>query len=166
MVQSTKHFIYAKLVNGDEVLQLIVVYAAPSVSQRSGIWDQLRQVISTIDGPLIIGGDFNTIVRIDERAGGNGTLSTDFVAFGEWIQYLSLIHIGFHGNKYTWRRGRSENTFIAKRLDHELCCAHARLKCQEAKVTHLPFLASDHSPLYVQLQLASVARGNPKRRPF
>ncbi|CAA7037252.1 unnamed protein product [Microthlaspi erraticum] len=38
------------------------------------------------------------------------------------------------------------------------------LKWQEAKVTHLPFLASDHAPLYVQL--SPTVRGNAKRRPF
>lgn len=164
VVKSAEQFIYAKLVDGDEVLHLIVVYAAPSVSRRSGLWDQLREVVDGVDGPLVMGGDFNTIVRLDKREGGNGRLLTDSVAFGEWIQDLSLIDMGFHGNKYTWRRGRFENTFVAKRLDRVLCCAHARLKWQEANVTHLPFLASDHSPLYVQL--SPGLRGNEKRRPF
>lgn len=31
-------------------------------------------------------------------------------------------------------------------------------------MTHLPFLASDHAPIYVQL--APVSQGDPKRRPF
>lgn len=117
-----------------------------------------------IDGPLIIGGDFNTIVRLDERTGGNGRLSTDSLAFGEWINDLSLIDMGFKGNKYTWKRGRVENTFVAKRLDRVLCCAHSRLKWQEATISHLPFFSSDHAPLYVQLNPASV--GDPSRRPF
>lgn len=31
-------------------------------------------------------------------------------------------------------------------------------------MTHLPFLSSDHAPLYIQLQ--SEDGGDPKRRPF
>lgn len=150
--------------NGTEVAHLIVVYAAPTVGRRSGLWGQLKAEIENVDAPLIVGGDFNTIVRLDERTGGNGRLSLDSLAFGEWINELSLIDMGFKGNKFTWRRGRVESTFVAKRLDRILCCAHARLKWQEAVVTHLPVMASDHAPLY--LQLSPEAKGNPERRPF
>jgi len=65
---------------------------------------------------------------------------------------LSLIDFGFRGNKFTWRRGRQESTMVAKRLDRVLGCAHARQKWQEAVVSHLPFMSSDHAPLYVQLE--------------
>lgn len=77
---------------------------------------------------------------------------------------MSLIDMGFSGNQFTWKRGKTESTFVAKRLDRVLCCAQSRLKWQEAKVTHLPFLASDHAPLY--LQLTPGVRGNACRRPF
>lgn len=115
-------------------------------------------------GPLLIGGDFNTIVRLDERSGGNGRLSPDSLAFGEWIHENSLIDMGFQGSKFTWKRGRDTNSFVAKRLDRVQCCAEARLKWQEAKVVHLPCFSSDHTPLFVQL--TPVVHGNPKRRPF
>lgn len=164
IIESSDQFILAKMTNGEEVVNLIVVYAAPSVSRRSGLWEKLREIVHGLTDPLIIGGDFNTIVRLDERAGGNGRLSPDSLAFGEWINSLSLIDMGFHGNQFTWRRGRVEDTFVAKRLDRVMCCAQARLKWQEASVTHLPFLASDHAPLYVQLN--PEVRNDPRRRPF
>lgn len=56
------------------------------------------------------------------------------------------------------------NTYVAKRLDRVLCSPHSRLKWQEVTVTHLPFMASDHTPLYVQL--CPPINGNPHRRPF
>lgn len=37
IVKSSDQFIYATMVKGEEVLHLIVVYAAPSVSRRSGL---------------------------------------------------------------------------------------------------------------------------------
>ncbi|CAL9240243.1 unnamed protein product, partial [Arabidopsis halleri] len=164
IVIATSQFIHAKVLNGEEVLHLVVVYAAPSVSRRSGLWEELKDTINTVDGPLIIGGDFNTILRLDERTGGNGRLSSDSLTFGQWINELSLIDLGFKGGKYTWKRGKTESTFVAKRLDRVLCCPQARLKWQEAGVRHLPFLASDHAPLYVQLKPDRVM--NPQRRPF
>jgi len=164
VVDSTDQFIHAKDVNGKDNVNLVVVYAAPTASRRSGLWDRLGDVIRSMDGPVVIGGDFNTIVRLDERSGGNGRLSSDSLAFGEWINDHSLIDLGFKGNKFTWKRGREERFFVAKRLDRVLCCAHARLKWQEASVLHLPFLASDHAPLYVQL--TPEVSGNRGRRPF
>ena len=164
IVESSDQFIHAVIVNGEERVNLVVVYAAPTASRRSGLWEPLRRVVSSVDGSVIVGGDFNTIIRLDERCGGNGRLSSDSLAFGEWINNLSLIDMGFCGNQYTWRRGKSENFLVAKRLDRVLCCPHTRLKWQEAKVSHLPFLASDHAPLYVQL--SPECQGNASRRPF
>ncbi|CAA7036501.1 unnamed protein product [Microthlaspi erraticum] len=164
IVEESEQFIHARISNGNEVLHVIAVYAAPTVSRRSGLWDQLRDLVGRISEPVLLGGDFNTIVRVDERAGGSGRLSEDSIAFGEWINDLSLIDMGFRGSGFTWKRGRSVNTFVAKRLDRVLCCAQTRLKWQEATVTHLPFLSSDHAPLYVQL--TPVVSRDPKRRPF
>ena len=164
IVDHADQFIHAKVTKEQVSLHLIVVYAAPTVSRRSGLWTQLSEVMGRIVGPLVVGGDFNTIVRLDERSGGNGQLSQDSLAFGDWINGQSLIDMGFRGNKYTWRRGKQEQWCVAKRLDRVLCCAQARLTWEEAVVTHLPFLASDHAPLYVQLEPEN--RGNLKRRPF
>ncbi|XP_010484806.1 PREDICTED: uncharacterized protein LOC104763089 [Camelina sativa] len=157
-------FVHARVKNGTEVVHVIVVYAAPTVGRRSGLWEVLSQSIHGVEEPVIMGGDFNTIVRLDERTGGNGRLSPDSLSFGEWINANSLIDMGFKGNRYNWRRGRVAETFIAKLLDRILCCPQARLKWQEAVVSHLPFMASDHAPLY--LQLCPEVKGNPQRRPF
>ena len=167
IVESSDQFIHAKFVNGLERINIIVVYAAPSASRRSGFWSQLSSVIKKVvdsEEPLIIGGDFNTIIRLYERTGGNGRLSVDSLAFGDWINENSLIDMGFKGNKFTWKRGYVESNFIAKRLDRIFCCAHARLKWQEATVSHLPFLSSDHVPLFVQL--SPEAKRDLSRRPL
>jgi len=164
IIEASDQFVVAKLQSDTETLNIIVVYAAPSVSRRSGLWEKLSEVLESLEGPIVIGGDFNTIVRLDERSGGNGSLSLDSVQFGDWINSNCLVDMGFNGNKFTWKRGKVEANFVAKRLDRVLCCAHARLKWQDARVTHLPFLASDHAPLYVQL--SPVVDRDPSRRPF
>ena len=104
IIESSSQFVFARLQNGEEKLNLIVVYAAPSASRRSGLWDKLRAIIQGMDGPVIIGGGgYNTIVCLDERTGGNGSLSQDSLEFGDWINSTSLIDMGFSGNKFTWR---------------------------------------------------------------
>ncbi|KAL8139423.1 LOW QUALITY PROTEIN: hypothetical protein V2J09_005444 [Rumex salicifolius] len=162
IVGSGTQYIHARIDTGGDVVNIIVVYAAPTTSRRSGLWAELTTIVRGLSDPVFIGGDFNSIVRLDERSGGNGRLSADSVEFGRWINGLSLIDLGFKGNQFTWKRGRSN--YIAKRLDRVLCCPMTRLKWHEAVVSHLPFLSSDHAPLY--LQLCPIQRGNPLRRPF
>lgn len=132
--ESSDRFIHARIVNGLDIIHLIAVYAAPTVSRRSGLWEQLNQIIQRVQEPLMVGGDFNTIVRLDERNGGNGRLSPDSLAFGDWINESCLVDMGFKGNKFTWRRGHVESTYVAKRLDRVLCCGQARLNWHEAVV--------------------------------
>lgn len=56
-----------------------------------------RRDFRTIDH----GWDFNMILRLDERTGGNRWLSPDSLAFGEWVNDLSLIDLGFKDGRYT-----------------------------------------------------------------
>ncbi|KAL8138438.1 hypothetical protein V2J09_004439, partial [Rumex salicifolius] len=82
---------------------------------------------------------------------GNGRLSTDSIEFSNWINDLSLIDLGFKENIYTWKRGRTSNTYIAKRLNRVLCYAQARIRWQEAEVAHLPYISSNHTPLHLRM---------------
>ncbi|CAA7036130.1 unnamed protein product [Microthlaspi erraticum] len=106
VISATVQFIHVRIQKESEVLHIIAVYAAPTVSRRSGLWAELKEEIQAISEPFIIGGDFNTIVRIDERSGGNGRLSPDSLAFGDWINEMMLIDMGFRGNQFTWKRGK------------------------------------------------------------
>ena len=83
VVESSDQFVHVKVVVGMDTIHLIAVYAAPTVSRRSGLWGQLKRVLENIDEPVMLGGDFNTIVRLDERTGGNDRLSPDSLAFGD-----------------------------------------------------------------------------------
>ena len=56
IIESSSQFVFARLQNGEEKLNLIIVYAAPSASRRSGLWDKLRAIIQGMDGPVIIRG--------------------------------------------------------------------------------------------------------------
>ncbi|XP_010462654.1 PREDICTED: uncharacterized protein LOC104743246 [Camelina sativa] len=164
VVEANNQFIYSTVGEGTDIMHLVVVYTDPTVSRRSGLWDKLREMLHGILEPVVVGGDFNTILRLDERTGGNGRVSLDSLAFGEWVNASSLTDMGFKGSKFTWRRGCVESTYVAKRLDRVFCNAHARLKWQDALVLHLPFLASDYAPLFLQLSLEVEV--DPRRRPF
>ncbi|XP_019098185.1 PREDICTED: uncharacterized protein LOC109131561 [Camelina sativa] len=164
IVESSEQFVHARVDDGVNLMHIIVVYAAPTLTRRCGLWDKRSEVIQGISEPFMVGGDFNTVLRLDERSGGNGRLSPDSLEFGSWINANSLIDMGFKGNKFTWRRGRVIHNYVAKCLDRVLCCAQTRLRWHKANVTYLPFLASDHAPIYVQL--SPEVQCDPRQRPF
>ncbi|KAL8161100.1 hypothetical protein V2J09_012589 [Rumex salicifolius] len=164
-MHGAEQFIHAKIEGtGGSIVHLFVVYAAPTIARRRNLWGDLKGRIQSLAEPVFIGGDFNTILRLDERTGGNGRLSPESVEFGRWVNEVSLVDMGFHGGRYTWRRGASSDTYIAKRLDRVFCCPRARILWPEAVIKHLPFLSLDHSPVY--LSLTPRSRGYPERRPF
>ncbi|KAL8154035.1 hypothetical protein V2J09_011795 [Rumex salicifolius] len=98
-------YVHAKVEIEGEVIHVIAVYGAPSPQRRRTLWEELKGVVSPLTNPVFIGGDFNTILRVDERTGGNGRLSTDSIEFGLWVNDLSLLDMGFQGDRYTWMRG-------------------------------------------------------------
>ncbi|KAL8170568.1 hypothetical protein V2J09_022372 [Rumex salicifolius] len=118
IVSSSSQFIHVVVDFGKGSINLITVYAALTPQRRRLLWDELSGILEN---------------------GGNGVLSPHSVEFRQWIHQNSLIDLGFKGNRFTWIRGRTTATRIAKRLD------------REASVAHLPSLSSNHALLYLQL---------------
>jgi len=48
VVESSDQYIHATVTKDAEVVHLIVVYAAPIVSRRSGLWSRLKNVVEGI----------------------------------------------------------------------------------------------------------------------
>ncbi|KAL8140657.1 hypothetical protein V2J09_006678 [Rumex salicifolius] len=81
------------------LVHLFVVYAAPSPLRRRSLWGEHENIISGLSKPVFIGGDLNTIICSDERMGGNGRLSPDSLEFGDRINKLCLVDLGFKGQR-------------------------------------------------------------------
>ena len=61
--------------------------------------------------------DYNEILTSNEKQGGilkAGRLMEDFRCA---LLHCGLIDLGFSGNKFTWRNGRSGDAFVQERLD-------------------------------------------------
>lgn len=46
-------------------------YGAPETSNRVHTWSLLRKICNMFNGPWIVGGDLNEILRVTEKLGGN-----------------------------------------------------------------------------------------------
>ncbi|XP_010490075.1 PREDICTED: uncharacterized protein LOC104767797 [Camelina sativa] len=144
IVESSEKLVLARVDDGVNPMHIIVVYADPTPTGRCGIWDKLSEVIEGISESFMVGGDFNIVVRLDERSGGNGRLSPDSLEHGSLINANSLIDMGFKGYKFTGRRGRVVHNYVAKflnRMSPEVQCDPRRrpFRFEAAWLSHLEF---------------------------
>ncbi|KAK8701556.1 hypothetical protein V6N13_019943 [Hibiscus sabdariffa] len=96
---------------------LVNVYAPNDEFERVCMFNELRTVLSTLKIPIIMGGDFNTVVSKEEKYG--VTLSRmAMLTFSEFIDDLCLVDFPLHGGKFTWSNLREYPSF--SRLDRFL----------------------------------------------
>lgn len=93
---------------------LVAVYASPNPRFRRYLWPKLNAL--TTYGPRLFIGDFNCVLRGDERSAGVG-VSTAFV---DWVDSSGLIDLGFAGPIFTWNHGAGMSTRRSARLDRAL----------------------------------------------
>ncbi|XP_024041960.1 uncharacterized protein LOC127901861 [Citrus sinensis] len=135
------------------------IYASPSPCKRRDLWSHLERLATTVQGPWLMGGDFNSIIYASEKRGGSSHRSGICGLFRTWLHSNRLYDLQFKGPKFTWSRGT-----LAKRLDRAVCNEDWTARFTENTVLHLPKIASDHRPVLVRFEkVEERGRGN---KPF
>ncbi|KAI3473565.1 hypothetical protein Pfo_031528 [Paulownia fortunei] len=138
---------------------LTFIYAKCDITGRRELWSALRDIAEQNDAqPWLIGGDFNTILHLNERTGNNGNRLTLMNDFGDMIGDSGLIDAGYEGSSYTWT-----NHKVWKRLDRVLYSEEWLNLFHITKVSHLPRIWSDHSPLLISLDTDKIKAPSPFR---
>ncbi|KAE8653760.1 hypothetical protein F3Y22_tig00117056pilonHSYRG00134 [Hibiscus syriacus] len=105
------------------------------------------QLEATLDGlgiPVVIGGDFNTVRRAEEKVGGPACV-TEMADFENFIQGRNLIVLPLEGSSYTWFKGGSSST--ACRLDRFLLSTEFLAWFPCLVQSFFPRSLSDHYPV-------------------
>ncbi|KAL6204037.1 hypothetical protein ACLB2K_021307 [Fragaria x ananassa] len=131
---------------------LTALYASPTHSVRSLIWNYLSEFASSVHLPWLIIGDFNDLYSSADKNG--GSLAGKFGGMRSWVDSFGLVDLGFQGPEFTWTDKR-----VRERLDRSFCTDAWRIMFLEAFVQHLPRMKSDHCPLLLQLFFNVVSLG-------
>lgn len=99
-----------------------VIYGPNDRVGRSILFEELKNTLLSINKPMLLLGDFNTILHPSERIG-IFRCEASMRDFSEWIQNLGLIDIPLKGVKFTWKRNTSKS-----KIDRGLCCNEWVLK--------------------------------------
>lgn len=158
VVKSTRFFILAKinLNDGKESWGLACVYGDPSRVLNHVIWEEISQFLAQMDGRACLLGDFNAISDCSDKRGGCSNLGPNNLAFRNWIQYNGLLDLGHHGPCYTWSNKQFGLSHIDQRLDKGMGTVPWDLLHPNSAIFHLPRFSSDHLPILLRTNPASV----------
>lgn len=139
---------------------LSAIYGAPQYSRRQQLWEDLLGIADSVSGAWALMGDFNCTLNEHERRGGAQVhVHRDSGKFRFILQECELIDAGFQGDPFTWKLDNLE-----VRLDRCLINLNWRLIFKKAYIQHIPFLKSDHRPIFLCLE--RKRKVNQRRRPF
>ncbi|XP_010675063.1 uncharacterized protein LOC104891112 [Beta vulgaris subsp. vulgaris] len=125
------------------------VYASPDPTRRHDLWRELKDFAAQNNKPWLIAGDFNETRFPSERNTSCSETTRRSARFNDWVDEMDLLEIEFVGASYTWSRGLSLETRQCARLDRAFCNPDWGLQFSQARVKHLPAIASDHCPLLI-----------------
>lgn len=131
---------------------LTAVYGSSQAAIRRGLWsmiDMLTGNFERINLSWLLTGDFNDIISLTEKKGGNSTFTN--TCFSNCIERIALMDLGFRGSKFTWVKSIIRTNSIRYRLDRDLCSATWKYLYPDSLVTHLLRFESNHNPLLVSL---------------
>nr|XP_025616965.1 uncharacterized protein LOC112709287 [Arachis hypogaea] len=114
------------------------------LEEKLTVWEELSFITGVCQVPICYMGDFNEIVRVDERKGANA-LTASAEDFRDWIWDMELVDLELNDRKFTWFRGQS-----CSRIDRVFVSLEWLEQFPEIRLKGGPRGLSDHCPLIVE----------------
>ncbi|XP_026459833.1 uncharacterized protein LOC113360526 [Papaver somniferum] len=143
-----------------EGVHISFVHARYVQVTRRSLWQQLSVQDTTT--PWLVMGDFNCILRLDEKKGGLEPSTSAINEFSDWMHDNNLFEADSLGTKFTWTNRKSGSDRIIRKLDITVINYAWLAKYENLRCKALPREVSDHSTLLGYPFVVS----RPKRAPF
>ncbi|XP_015940551.1 uncharacterized protein LOC107466087 [Arachis duranensis] len=128
------------------------LYGNPKFQHRKAQWKELSAQNRSTDDPQIFIGDFNDILEQEEKIGLHPKPRSQIEEFRKFINYNELMDIDLKGGRFTWFSNPRNGFVTRERLDRVLANWAWRMIYQNATLTALPAISSDHCPIFLQLK--------------
>ena len=135
--------------NTDLAWRFTGFYGEPETQRRHESWNLLRRLHRKFQIPWLCAGDFNELLRSDEKMGGNRRSHNQMQLFREAVDACSFLDLGFSGPKFTWSKHYASGQSIWERLDRAFCTNDWLQMFAGTRVFHLSSTTSDHVPIWV-----------------
>uniref|UniRef100_A0A453F1H8 Endonuclease/exonuclease/phosphatase domain-containing protein n=1 Tax=Aegilops tauschii subsp. strangulata TaxID=200361 RepID=A0A453F1H8_AEGTS len=134
---------------------LSVVYGPQEDADKIAFMQELRDVRASCPGPWMVCGDFNLILRDEDKSRGN--LNRRMMGrFRRLTNDLMLKEVYLNGRRFTWSNEQSPPTLV--HLDRVLCTSDWEDTHADCHLRCLASVVSDHSPLLLDCSPTHTAR--------
>lgn len=99
----------------------------------------IRDLSAASSLPWCIIGDYNELISMEEKRGGQRHPAALLDGFSEVVMECGLRDLGFTGDIYTWERARGTERWVQERLDRGLTTDEWIEMFPEAKVESVIF---------------------------
>ena len=154
IVNCQDNFITVAVNNAPIAYYITFIYASSHLHDKISQFQILSGLASTINGPWMVMGDFNSILYSHEKFGGNPPSQPSVNAFHGFLQDNSLTDLSFTGSPFTWRNGQTGPGYIRARLDRGVANPLWFDKAV-TNITHLHHIYSDHNLLLVYISFTN-----------
>ncbi|GKV07790.1 hypothetical protein SLEP1_g19511 [Rubroshorea leprosula] len=127
-------------------VHFVNIYSPCTLAGKRELWEELGNLINRRKGRWCVGGDFNAVTRVEERAGCKDP-TIEMNDFNSFIHDAGLIDLPLIGRKYTWY---SSNGRQMSRIDRFLIFVDWLEKWGDVKQWGLGRSVSDHCPLVLK----------------
>ena len=121
-------------------------------NQKHHTWTLLKRLAGIFSYPWCCFSDFNEILNLQEKSGGNEKNMDMVVKFREVVQACNLVDMEYKGYPFTWSNRRYGQHFIEERLDRFLCSNDWSKNFHDLAVTNLVNWVSDHCPILMEVR--------------
>lgn len=142
---------------------LCLLYGHPRLGERKRIWEELGCRLIALNRPLLVAGDFNQVMGIEEKYSRNRRSIGGVDWLRAFINNLNLREVRSFGVFYTWTNNRSDEEVTFEKLDRAMANHDWAKFFPKSAVSVLPIQRSDHSPMVIDTHWEDSPRHRPKR---
>lgn len=88
--ESSGQYIHYKVNNVSNSYALVVIYAHNQLINMRKIWMDINQLANSIQGPWMLVGDFNNVLNVKDRTGGNPVQKAEYKDLKNMMDETSL----------------------------------------------------------------------------
>lgn len=115
------------------------IYGHPEANRKHHTWTLLKRLANIFSYPWCCFGDFNEVLHLNEKSGGNERNLNMVAEFRETIQTCNFVDIGCKGCQFTW----SNRFFCSKDWSNNF---------QEPTAINLVNWTSNHCPIIFEVK--------------
>ncbi|KAJ6672986.1 hypothetical protein OIU85_014238 [Salix viminalis] len=139
-------------ISSAHVTRFTFVYVSNNYGDRISLWQYLEtESLNNASIPWSILGDFNAVLRPNDRSGGSSIWQNHHNDFPNCITGASLHQIPYSGIRFTWHNGQSGDGIIMRKLDWIFGNQSLLVQWPAARAVFLPRQVSDHSAMVLHL---------------